>query len=228
VSDELTYEELEQPRRSRIGSVLLALLVAAGAVVVVVRASGPDPATRPAGSALRPGKAASSGVTAPPLPIRVPMPFVVEPYRQPRRCPMATDGQDACSTYPTVSARFVRAVRVEFPELAVRSAVTQLLRATGPEVRPAVWSVEFVGVTTAVRLRIAVSRAEPPDRAAAGMVLGVGQPGEPFVFIRAVRAGFTVQIEAVSRVNRSPGRAALTRLAADPRLLRPPAATMDR
>lgn len=233
VTDEQDYEELAQPRAGRVPiRVLLVLLVLGAAAIALVRTAGSDP---PANTqvALPSGNPASHSFQMPTLePRSSSPPDVVAPisalrYRAPRGCPQAGDGQNACSTYQSVSDQFLRAVRVGYPRIVVDSAVTQLLRATGPEVVAGLWSVEFTGVAHGLRLRIAVARAEPTDRAIEGSLIG-SRRGRGFEFLRVVRGRFTIQVEELGNVNDYKDFGKIARMAADRRLLRPPAATMNR
>jgi hypothetical protein len=232
MTEETGYEELAQPRPGRVPvGVLLVLLVLGVAAIAVVRIAGADsPAKKPV--ALPSGNPPSHTFAMPTLePSSSSPPDVVAPtsalrYRSPRVCPQASDGQNACSTYQSVSPQFLRAVRVGYPKIVVDSAVTQLLRASGPEVDAGLWSVEFTGFAHGLRLRIAVARAEPTDHAIEGSLI-TSRRGSRFEFMRVVRGRYTIQFEELGNVNDYKDFGKLARLAADRRLRVPPAATMD-
>lgn len=230
MSEESSFEELEQPRR--IGApvrIATAVVVLAAVAFGIARVADSPPAAAPAAER-------SMDRVPPPLPLRLPLPLVrssaaIPPgpagfqlYLPPRRCPPAGDGQNACSTYHQVSAQFLAAVRARYPRLATRFAVTQLLRASGPDVRPGLWSVQYTGVSGSLRLRIVVDRAEPGDR---GRVGSATSTGRRFEFLRLVHGRYTVQLEAHGEHGLMPEPFKLASLANDPGLLRSPAATMD-
>jgi hypothetical protein len=207
--------------------VLLTVVVLAALTVGVIRMSGTSSSRRPVIAA------GSMDRRAPLLPIRLPLPRVAPSYQPPsyqppRVCPPASDGQNGCSTYKLVSAPFLAAVRERYPRLVIRSAVTQMLRASGPQVADGLWSVQFTGTAGRFRLRIAIERAEPTDKGGSGSAESRSPAGRLVAYVRVVIADYIVQVEARSGTNLMPESFRLASLANDPRLFAPPAATMDR
>jgi hypothetical protein len=228
MTDESSYEELEQPRPARRWvPALLTVVVLAAVTVGVIRMTGTSSSPRPIIAV------GSMDRRAPLLPIRMPIPQVAPSYQPPvyqppRACPPASDGQNGCATYHRISAEFLAAVRERYPRVFLRSAVTQMLRASGPEVSQGLWSVQFIGSAPRFRLRIAIERAEPTDKGGDGSGESRSPAGRLVAYVRVVLADYIVQVEARSGTNLMPESFRLASLANDPRLFAPTAATMDR
>jgi hypothetical protein len=206
--------------------VLTTLLVLAVVTVGIVRIAGSTPE-------LRPAVASSMDRHAPALPIRLPMPTVerFDPllsFQPPRACPSAGDGQNACVTHHQVSEGLLAAVRARYPRMVTRSAVTQMLRPSAPEVRPGLWSVAYSGSAGKFRLRIVIDRAEPTDKDETGSRAGTSPGGRGFEYLRLVKGRYTIQLAARAGRGQRPESFELASLANDPRLLQQPAATMVR
>lgn len=227
MTDQSSYEELEQPpTRGKLMPVLTTLVVLAAVTVGIVRIAGTTPQ-------LRPAVTSSMDHQAPPLPIRAPLPRLgrAEPllsYQPPRPCPRAGDGQNACSTYHRVSARLLAAVHARYPNMVTRSAVTQMLRPSAPEVRDGLWSLAYHGSAGQLRLRIVIDRAEPLDKQESGSRVGTSLSGRGFEYLRLVKGRYTIQLAMRAGRGQRPEPFELAGLANDPRLVQPPAATMVR
>lgn len=183
MTDEPSYEDLPQPRPRRAGRLLLTGLVLAGLGATVVRLAhspGGDP------GAVHPSVPGPARTTVP-----VTQPGLDPPLaRALPACPSADDGQVACTSYPGLAASTARALRERFPGVVVVYAVTQMLRDTGPEALAGLWSRHIIARAGALRLRIAISRAEPRDRATTGV-----RQGRHRQLIRYIRGPYLIEFE---------------------------------
>lgn len=181
-------EELAAPQPNRLGrllAVLLGLLLAGVFVVHLVESGSSTNSATPA------APTTTSGPTVHPVLLPVPDRFsMVPPFRSPTPCPQATDGQAACTTYPGLAPATARALRERFPHIVVEHAVTQLLRPSAPEVSPGLWSREIEARVGALRMRMAVRRAEPQDAGTTGL-----RQGNRVQLIRYFRGRYLVQFE---------------------------------
>lgn len=215
-------EELPQPRRELPGGpwplrVLGVAVVAAALVTVAVRGGGssaPHPAPRT--------------VVAGPHSIAVAPPIVmpgrrfptITEYSQellsPPECPAADDGQVACTTVRSVPPVFSAAVRSVLPRLRRGSAVTELLRPTGPGSLTGIWSRRYTAHAAATTIRIVVVRTgDVPGIRTAGS--DDGRRATLYVVHRVRQYMVAVDVEAPSGTE--PSFASLDRLAADRRLV---------
>ena len=213
--DEPLTEELSAPRPNRFGRVLVVLLALAVAVGVIVRiadsGSSSKDAAQPTSTTGAPPTV--QPVPIPPVPVR---PVPVPPFRRVPPCPRADDGLNACSTYPGLAPPTEQALRERFPQIVVDRAVTQMLRPSSPAVRPGLWSRTIRGRVGALRLRIAVRRAEPEDSGSTGL-----RQGNRLQMVRYFRGHFLVEFELRGPVDPRSLSRTIAWLLTEPRLVRP-------
>ncbi|HKC28118.1 MAG TPA: hypothetical protein VKB75_08910 [Jatrophihabitans sp.] len=213
-------EELAQPRPSRSRRLFVVV-----AVVLLAVASGFAIARVVASGSIGRGSAAvpHSSVTPPPT-RHVPPPDVSRPdnsgvlsLHAPPPCPRADDGQVACSTLRAVPSAFVAAVRGVVPHAMTTSALTNVLRPTGPEIVIGLWSRVYSAREGAVHIRIVISRGHDE----VGILgQGVERFGHSSVFVRYLGRVYTVEVQVDGPMRGAPSPDAVYALAADPRLLR--------
>jgi hypothetical protein len=209
------YEELAAPRPNRLVQVLMVLVALLVAVVVIIRIAD-------SGSSSEHAAPTTPTVIASPTVLRVPYtpppdrPVVVPPFRHAPPCPRADDGLDACTTFPGLPVPTARALHERFPRIVVERAVTQMLRPSGPEVRPGMWSRDISARVSALRLRIAIRRAEPRDSATTGL-----RQSNRLQLIRYIRGPYLVQVELRGPVMPESLTSTIAWLLNDPRLVRP-------
>jgi hypothetical protein len=215
MTDQPSYEELAAPRPNRLAhllAILLALLVATVLVVHLIDSgSSKNNASPVVPTNTVPTAVHSVPYTPPPV-----QPVIVPPFQPAPPCPRTNDGQVACTTYPGLPPSTARALRERFPRIVVERAVTQMLRAGGPEARPGMWSREIRARIGAVRMRIAVRRAESVDRGTTGL-----RQGNLVQVIRLFRNQYLIQVELRGPVDPESLTSTIAWLLNDPRLVRP-------
>ena len=224
MTEEPLTEELAAPQPNRFVQTLVLLLALLVAVVVIIRIAGSGSSHNQAAQAptTTPSPTVYSVPYAPP-PIQ---PVIVPPFHHVPPCPRATDGQAACTTYPGLPASTARSLHERFPRIVVEHAVTQMLRASDPGLRTGMWSREVSAHIGAVRMRIAVRRAEPVDHGTTGL-----RQGNQVLVIRLFRHHFLIQVELRGPVGSESLTSTIAWLLNDPRLVRPalaPRGTMAR
>ena len=229
MTDDATYEELEQPRRH--GRALSAIVILVAAAIVTVRL-GTQSTNHPSAAAVSTPTAVSSASLPPPGDVRDEGPPAVAllHFQEPPECPRATDGQVACITYKFVPLGVRRAVRALKPALVIDMAITQVLRPTGPEDGHGLWSLQLTGHAAALHVRVAIARRDTGDRLQAASAGTMMRFSDAYAFARRDRGRYTIQIELRwAHVNPYKLMTSLGVLASDRRLLRPalpPSATM--
>lgn len=225
MTEEPQTEELAAPQPNRFVQALVILLALVVAVVVIIRVadsgSSHNQAAQVAPTTTAPPTVHSVPYTPPPV-----QPVIVPPFRNVPPCPPATDGQIACTTYVGLPGPTARALRERFPRIVIERAVTQMLRPSSPEVRTGMWSRQIRAHMGAMRVRIAIRRAEPVDRGATGLRLG-----PRFQLIRVFRHHFLIQVQLRGPVDPESLSRTIAWLLTDPRLVRPtlaPGGTMMR
>jgi hypothetical protein len=204
------YEELPQPKRRRAGQIVLVVLVLAAGGTMIARLAD-SPGAHPDGAHT------AEVVPTPRRPVVGPPPHERHSdLRAQLACPRADDGQVACTTYSGLAASTVRALRARFPHIVVIHAVTQMLRDTGPESPAGLWSREISARVGALRLRIAIRRAEPRDRLTTG--IWVDRDGQ---LIRYLRGPYLIALALRGPVDGRWASRTLAWLRSEPRLVRP-------
>jgi hypothetical protein len=219
VTDQPITEELAGPRPPRRSAqVLVALVGVALAGLAVVRFAGGTSRDRSPLAAGTTTPAASSPVPAPPSegrPVRIPH------FHEPPPCPRAADGRVACTTQHALPHPLLHLMREIFPGIRVDSATTQILRASGRQPAPQMWSRMLTAHNAAVRIRLSMARREPGRLQTSIIVQGPRKTPFSVVLAQLVRGPYLVQVEARSSARTQPPMNRVFLLAVDRRLLRP-------
>ena len=215
LTDDPFIEELAAPRPNRFGRALLILLILVAAGGVIVRTAGSGSSSDNAAQRT-PSSAAPTTLPLRPVTPTVRRVVVVPRFRPVPRCPRGDDGLAACTAYPGLAASVVQALRERFPRIVVERAVTRILRPVSPRVRPRLWSRAIRGHVGALKLRIAVRRAEPQDGATVGL-----RQAKRLQLIRYIRDHYLVQFELRGPVVPESLSNTIAWLLTEPRLVRP-------
>lgn len=215
MTDEPLAEELAPPRPNRFGRALVVGLALAVAVGVIVRIADSGSSSKDVAQS-SPTTSVPSTVNPVPFPPAPARAVIVPPFRRVPPCPRADDGLNACSTYPGLAASTELALRERFPQVVVDRAVTQMLRPSSPAVRAGLWSRAISGRVGALRMRIAIRRAEPRD----GETTGLRQ-GNRLQLVRYIRDHYLVEFELRGPVDPHSLFHTIAWLLNEPRLVRP-------
>lgn len=186
------------------GAVTLAVLVVG---LLVARVSTGEQHTVPASAS----GGVSGGLAAHPPQIAVHRPAPFPRMHAAPACPLADDGQRACTTVRSVPPRFVWALQWLLPSVVTETAVTHPLRATGPEPIGGLWSRSYAGHANQIHIDVVVTR----DREAPGLVVqSIGGP-QTVIYVRLIQRPYTVQIEVTAPALAAPETWKVVELATD-------------
>jgi hypothetical protein len=217
LDDDIDEELPHRPARPR--PWMLRIAVGAAVLVVAVGAvrAAIDRTHRPAARATT---VVTQSPSRPNVPTREPRRDIVEaviPKLQvPPTCPVARDGQAACSTTHALPKAFLAAVRAQFPRTETISTVTQVARANGAAEVHGLWSRQFTGVFGVTTVHVVVTAGVEPD-------LITTNSFDDGIWVRSAtwyRAGsLAVQVFASAPSGHETSFTRLGRLSRDPRLL---------